>query len=192
MPHGTVHCPGAGVVAALAPFHMMRIMVRTGHGLMAALLVAAFVGVISTGSGARAAEDDFFAGLAAYDAGNYGRARAIWHRLAEAGDANAQSALAGMYLTGAGAQRDFVLAAKWYRRAAEQGVAIAQLNLGDLYARGLGVTRNRARAWFWLSLAAEENSWAADRRAEVERKMTPGELATARDMLFEWRRRHPR
>jgi hypothetical protein len=135
---------------------------------------------------------DFMAGLAAYDAGDYRRARAIWRELAEGGDVDAQTSLAGMYLTGSGVERDFRLAAKWYRPAAERGDAIAQLNLGDLYIRGLGVEKDPVRAWFWLSLAAAaEHDWAADRRDTVAKRMTKAELGAARDMLSRWRDARP-
>ena len=127
-----------------------------------------------------AAGENFMTGLEAYDAGDYRRARAIWRELAEGGDADAQTSLAGMYLMGSGVERDFRLAAKWYRPAAERGDAIAQLNLGDLYSRGLGVARDPVRAWFWLSLAAAaEHDWAADRRAVVAKSMSKTELAAA-------------
>jgi TPR repeat protein len=138
------------------------------------------------------AEEDFMAGLAAYDAGDYRRARKIWRSLAEEGDVDAQTSLAGMYLMGSGVARNFRLAAKWYRPAAEQGDAIAQLNLGDLYGRGLGVEKDLVRAWLWLSLAAAaEHDWAADRREVIAKSMTKAELDAARDMLFRWRETHP-
>ena len=57
---------------------------------------------------------DFAAGLQAFDGGDYGVALENWQPLADAGDADAQTAIAGMYLAGAGVSQDFQLAAHWY------------------------------------------------------------------------------
>jgi TPR repeat protein len=134
------------------------------------------------------ARADFAEGLAAYDAGNYGTARAAWSTLAEAGDVRAQTALAGLYAQGAGVPRDYAIATRWFRRAADRGHVIAQLNLGDYYARGLGVPRDLASAWLWLSLAARQgNGWAADRRDAVARRMRPAALEEAKRRLSDWR-----
>ena len=48
------------------------------------------------------ARADFAAGAAAYDGGDYATAYAEWHRLAAAGDATAQTALAGLLRAGEG------------------------------------------------------------------------------------------
>ena len=53
-------------------------------------------------------------------------------RLAEQGDAEAQSSLAVMYDTGEGVPEDDAEAVKWFRMAAEQGAT--QSNLGVMYA----------------------------------------------------------
>ena len=49
---------------------------------------------------------DFIDGLAAYDGGDYETVLAEWRPLAEAGDPEAQVALAGLYLTGTGVAAD--------------------------------------------------------------------------------------
>lgn len=131
---------------------------------------------------------DFGAGLAAYDAGDYPAARDAWRRLAESGDPDAQTALAGLHAEGAGMRQDFRIAAKWFRAAADQGHAIAQLNLGDYYARGHGVPRDLVAAWVWLSLAAKQGSaWATERRDEIARTMGPEALGAAARRLAMWR-----
>ena len=133
---------------------------------------------------------DFAAGLAAYDAGDYAVARAAWKPLAEAGNPDAQVAIAGLYAEGAGVARDDAAAARWFRRAAERGHVTAQLNLGDYYARGRGVPRDLSAAWVWLSLAARQgNRWAADRRDTVARLMSERALRDAARRLAAWRRR---
>ncbi len=134
-------------------------------------------------------EDDFMAGLAAYDAGDYRTAFEEWRALAEAGGAEAQTALAGLYSAGEGTPVDATAAVRWYRRAAEQGDAVARQNLGDLYEQGRGVARDLVSAYVWLSLAAEQGrSWSARRRDEIAAQLTPEQRAQAEARL-EARRR---
>ena len=107
---------------------------------------------------ATAARADFADGLAAYDGGDYTTAVQEWRPLAEAGDADAQVALAGLYAAGNGVRRDLGEAVRWYVRAGGQGHAVGQLNAGDYYARGWGVRRNLVTAYVWLSLAAAQGA----------------------------------
>lgn len=134
-----------------------------------------------------AAQADFAAGLEAYDAGDFAAAIEAWRPLADAGDAEAQSALGGLYLAGEGVAADPARAARWFRRAAEQGDAVAQLNLGDLYDRGLGVPRDPVQAYLWLTLAAAQGRlWAERRRREVAGGMTRTERAAAERLIATW------
>ena len=145
------------------------------HLVVAALLLAV------TAAPSRA---DFADGLAAFDAGDYQTTLEEWRPLAEAGDAEAQVALAGLYLDGLGVPRDQVEGARWYRLAAEQGEPVAQMNLGDLYSRGQGVPRDLARAYLWLSLAAAQGrAWAEGRRQDLARTMSGADLAAAERLL---------
>lgn len=144
-----------------------------------AVLTAAWAGPLRADDEARFAE-----GLAAYDAGDYRTSFEAWQPLAEAGDVEAQVALAGLYLGGLGVAADAGQALGWYRRAAAAGDAIAQLNLGDLHLRGLGVPRDPVRAYAWFSLAAEQGRrWAAMRRDELAGSLAPCELTEARDLI---------
>ena len=68
-------------------------------------------------SAGASAQSDFMEGLAAYDAGDYRTALEEWRTLAETGDAEAQTALAGLYLDGLGTAVDAAAALRWYRRA---------------------------------------------------------------------------
>ena len=77
---------------------------------------------------------------------------------AEAGDAEAQFILGGMYVTGVGVPQDAAEAVAWYRRAAEQGSARAQYNLGVIYAEGVGVPQDAAEAVAWYRRAAEQGN----------------------------------
>ena len=124
---------------------------------------------------------DFTAGLAAVDAGDYALSHSHWQALAQAGDPEAQIALAGLLSQGLGVAADPAKAAAWYRQAARQGAAMAQLNLGDLYARGRGVPRDLVKAYAWLELAARSGkAWARRRRDEIGRQLGSVRIVTAR------------
>ena len=75
---------------------------------------------------------------------------------AEQGVAVARSALAVMYASGRGMEKNDALAAQWYRLAAEQGDPKAQHNLALMYMTGRGVTRDDAQATEWYRRAAEQ------------------------------------
>ena len=62
----------------------------------------------------------FDEGLAAYKAGNFAAAYKEFLKLANRGDAGAQTYLGIMYDHGAGARQDTAEAVKWYRKAAHQ------------------------------------------------------------------------
>ncbi len=126
--------------------------------------------------------------LAAFDAGDYATAFEEWRALAEAGEAEAQVALAGLYLVGQGTDADAAEALRWYRRAAERGHAVEQQNLGDLLSRGLGAPHDLVGAYVWLSLAAEQGRrWPARRRGEIALDMTAEQRAQAEARLMAWR-----
>ena len=123
---------------------------------------------------------DFSDGLQAYDAGDYASAREEWRNAAAKGDIDAMVGLAGLHAGGFGVRQNDAVAAKWYERAARRGHAMAQLNLGDAYARGRGVKRDLIAAHMWLSLAATQGKgWAARRRDQLEKSMTPTQIASA-------------
>ena len=131
---------------------------------------------------------DFIDGLVAYDGGDYETVLAEWRPLAEAGDPEAQVALAGLYLTGTGVAADPGEAARWFHLAAAQGNPVAQLNLGDLYSRGLGVPRDFVKAYVWLSLAAAQGrNWPEMRRKEIAVLMSADEVAEAERRVRAWR-----
>jgi hypothetical protein len=152
------------------------------------LLAAFFWLVASVWSPAGAsAQSDFMEGLAAYDAGDYRTAFEEWWTLAETGDAEAQTALAGLYLDGLGTAADAIAALRWYRRAAEQGEPVAQQSLGDLYGQGRGAARNLVSAYVWLSLAADQGlRWSAQRRDELSPQLSPDQRSEAEARLEAW------
>ena len=72
------------------------------------------------------------------------------------GLAEAQVALASMYLVGSGVQEDRDEAMRWLRRAAEQGNPDGQFALGNSYADGVTLPQNGAEGVRWLRLAADQ------------------------------------
>lgn len=75
---------------------------------------------------------------------------------AEAGDADAQLNIGGLYFKGEGVKRDFAEAARWFQKAAMQRHPQAQFNLGMMYATGQGLTQNPEEAAKWYRLSAEQ------------------------------------
>ena len=106
---------------------------------------------------------NYEAGSAAYDAGDYDKARRIWQPLAEKGDVLAQRGMGKMYEKGRGVERDFATALKWYRPAAEKGDAESQYRLSVGYGYGMGVPKDEAKAMEWLRKAAENGQKRAQR-----------------------------
>lgn len=86
----------------------------------------------------------------------YTEAFAIFQKLAEAGDPEAQHNLALLYRTGKGVQKDLEISGSWFRKAADQGVSDAQYYLGHMYDLGEGVDQNRKYAYVWYRKAAEK------------------------------------
>ncbi|MGM0562032.1 MAG: tetratricopeptide repeat protein [Pseudomonadota bacterium] len=126
------------------------------HGLLRTA-AAALLLLWASGSYAQEAEETYEAGVEAYEADEFARAEEIWLPLAEAGDVQAQYALAKLYENGGeGVMRSLTKAADWYLLASEAGLADAQNNLALLYIQGHGVPRSEERA-FKLWLAAAEN-----------------------------------
>ena len=92
-----------------------------------------------------------------------------------------------MYDQGEGVAQDYTEAMKWYRLAADQGNAAAQNNLGAMYINGEGVRRNYVQGYMWLSLAAKQGyKRAVLPQGQLEREMTPDELAEAQRLAREW------
>jgi TPR repeat protein len=75
-----------------------------------------------------------------------------WLKLAEQGDANAQTWLARIYLS----MNDLKEGLAWLRKAADQGNMEAQALLGLAYFRGRGVDKDAQAAAKWLRPAAEK------------------------------------
>jgi hypothetical protein len=114
-------------------------------------------------------------------------------RLAERGDAQAQTRLGFMLATGRGLPQNFAEAAYWYRRAAEQGDPDAQYLLGVCHDLGKGVPVDWVQAHKWLNLSAgrtragEEREHRARMRDAIASKLSRAELAAAQRLAIAWR-----
>lgn len=80
---------------------------------------------------------------------------------ANAGDAEAQLALARAYDKGSGVSANEVLAFKWYLAAAQQGRVEAQFEVGLCYRLGTGVEQDKEKAVEWYRKAAKQGYPAA-------------------------------
>ena len=77
-------------------------------------------------------------------------------RIAEQGEAAAQTELGARYETGRGVTRDYEEAVRWYRRAVDQGHARGQASLGAAHSNGTGVPHDDEAAVPWFRRAAEQ------------------------------------
>ena len=91
----------------------------------------------------------------------YRCAAELHRKMAEQGDATAQSRLGVQYLVGTGVAKDPVEALTWFRLAAKQGNRFAQTDLGNIYAHGWGTNQDDAEAARWYRLAADQNQPSA-------------------------------
>lgn len=122
---------------------------------------------------------EYRTGLAAYDAGEYDKARRIWLPLAEKGYMLAQRGMGKLYEKGRGVDRDFAVAIKWYRPAAEQGDAESQYRLSVGYAYGLGIKKDESLAFTWLKKAAANGQKRAQK--SLARAYADGLFGVPRD-----------
>ena len=57
-----------------------------------------------------------------------------------------------------GVEKDFAVAAAWFRKAAEKGLSGAQYELGMMYKEGRGVQKDSVKAVEWLGKAAKQGN----------------------------------
>lgn len=117
------------------------------------------------------------AGLAeaqsAYNSGDFQTAFKELKPAAEAGDAEAQALIAGLYARGQGVESNLDAAAAWYARAADQGHLHATTMLGWFYMRGMGVGQDAVKGYRLLSRAAARGQPRAQemRKAVAEKAL---------------------
>lgn len=94
------------------------------------------------------------AGIDAFNAQEYDRARQLFAAAADQGNTEAMNNLATLYMRGTGAPLDIDKAIDLYERAARLGYAPAANNLAFIYTRGEGVPVNPGKARQWRERAA--------------------------------------
>lgn len=94
---------------------------------------------------------------AAYKAGDYDKAKAIWQGLAAKGNTTALINLANLFQQGQGVTPDQKEAIGYIEKAAKLGDSRAQYELGIAYEKGAVVGRDIEKAAMWLKKSAEQD-----------------------------------
>jgi TPR repeat protein len=136
-------------------------------------------------------EEDFRAGLSAFNSGDFAAAMRLWRPLADMNEARSQAGIGFMYHRGLGVKTNDLQAAFWLRKAAEQGQAEGQMMLGNLYFFGLGVQQSYPAAYAWCELAQDNGQAEAQmcRDAALESLREDAQLRDAFRMVRELRER---
>ena len=115
-----------------------------------------------------------------------------WFRKsAQQGNENAQYELGELYSDEK--YKNYKLAARYFRDAAENKHFIAQYRMGTMFRDGKGVIQDYVQAHMWFNIAmAEEKNIDSTRKStnEIEKKMTPNQIAEAQKMAREWVKDH--
>jgi len=116
---------------------------------------------------------------------------ATWYeRAAQGGNVRAMHNLATLLASGVNGKVDYESALRWYSEAAEAGLRDSQFNLGVLFARGIGTRPDLAQAFKWFAIAAaQSDAEAAKKRDEIAAKLSPADLAAAKEVVERWRPR---
>ena len=93
--------------------------------------------------------------------GQHAQALVLYHSLADAGDARAQTRLAWAYEAGRGVAADLPEAARRFELAAQAGNAEAQYAFAVMLRTGRGRTEDRTASAAWLAKAAAQGHPAA-------------------------------
>ncbi|MGN0339577.1 MAG: tetratricopeptide repeat protein [Lachnospira sp.] len=83
----------------------------------------------------------------------------------------AQMAIAFLYMSGMGVEKDYAKAMEWYEKAANLGHYVAMQNIGDMFFKGKGVEKNYAKAFEWYEKSAELGDEDARERADEIREI---------------------
>ena len=92
--------------------------------------------------------------IAAYRRGEFVKARDIWQKLADGGDAKAMNNLGVLYDQGQGVEPDAGRAMNWFARSAKAGDPSGMSNYGRMLLRGRGTEPNPSEAARWFDMAA--------------------------------------
>ncbi|MEJ0061674.1 MAG: tetratricopeptide repeat protein [Alphaproteobacteria bacterium] len=107
-------------------------------------------------------------------------------KAAEQGLPSAQFSLGTMLSKGYGTHRDETSAMEWFHKSANQGYAKAQIMLGIAYHLGKDISKDDILADQWLILAGEKEA-----RDDLEKSMTPEQIAEAINRAAEWKPKPP-
>lgn len=118
---------------------------------------------------------------------------ADWYgKSAAQGNARAMHNLAVIHAMGAAGEPDMNRAVQHFTAAANYGIKDSQFNLGILHGQGMGVPQNLTESYKWFAIAARSgDADAAAKRDEVGKSLSSAELATAKDMVAQWRVKTP-
>jgi Fe-S cluster biogenesis protein NfuA/predicted RNase H-like HicB family nuclease len=94
--------------------------------------------------------------IAAYDAKDYAKAKAIWESLGES-NTDAMVNLGTMYVKGFGVAKDIRKAFSLFERAAEKKHEVASFYLGGMYENGIGAEADKDQSIRYYTVAAEAN-----------------------------------
>ena len=92
----------------------------------------------------------------AYAQGDFLKARDIWQKLAEEGDAQAMNNLGVLYDQGHGVEPDMGRALHWFAQSAKAGHPSGMSNYGRMLEQGRGIAANPQEAARWFDLAARQ------------------------------------
>jgi TPR repeat protein len=135
----------------------------------------------------------FDEGVEAYAQADYTKAMAEFKPLAEQGDARSEYFMGFLYHYGYGVKADATEAGKWFRLAGEQGDAKSLYYLGKMYEGGQGVERDLVAAHMYFALSAKnapnprDAAYTREDIKKLERKMTPEQIAKAKEMAGQWK-----
>ncbi len=120
------------------------------------------------------ADDDLLEAAKLHRTGETEQSLAIWQRLAQQGQVDAQYNLGVVHHHGDGVKQDYTTAMRWYARAAEQGDIAAQRAIGTMYMRGQGVRRDERVGMRWVMVdriaAHHDHMRVAEKwRGQIER-----------------------
>ncbi|GGF57389.1 hypothetical protein GCM10011332_08550 [Terasakiella brassicae] len=95
-------------------------------------------------------------GYAAYDDGDYEKAKSIFHALAEQGDAKAMNAIGLLYSWGKAYPHNRKIACDWYEKAANKDFLSAKYNFARCFEVDGGRKRSVKKQLEWLTKAAHK------------------------------------
>jgi hypothetical protein len=93
---------------------------------------------------------------------DYAKARELYERAADKGDALAMNNVGVLYENGLGVAQDYAKARELFEKAADKGSALAMRNLGLIYFHGQGVAQDYVKAREWLEKAADRRDQPAN------------------------------